>query len=426
MSSRSGPSVGSAIGHASTKHASPSGAFQWRSRRPGRISTLAGIGTTVATVLPVFLVGGLSVQLGEDTGLSQSMLGVVVAVYWAVSAMFSSFAGILSVWFGSRWGMSCAALIGGISLLGIAVLTPTWHWLIAWLALAGVANAMGHPPSNALIGTGVASRNRAFAYGIKQGAIPLATFCAGLAVPTLGLTVGWQWTFVVAGAVTAFVLAFVVWQVPPLAEGVRFQRRADNRQRLPRDLRVFLVLASTASGLGAAQSNVIGAFTVSAATEVGFAAASAGLLLSLGSLANIIARPLVGWIADRGVGGTMTTVALMMASGAFGLFGMALAIPWTFAIGCVLAFGLGWGWSGLLHYVVSHAAGSAAARATGLVQAGAYIGSAAGPFVLGFVFEEFGATIGWVIAACVAGAAALAALAAAALHPDRRRARRGE
>lgn len=390
----------------------------WRTRRPGRISTAAGVGTTVATSLPVFLVGGLSVQLGQSIGLTASGLGIAVATYWTSSALCSPLAGRLAARYGPRWGMSTAALLGAAALLGIAGLAPTWWALLIWLALAGAANSLGHPPSNALIGRGVSVRNRAFAYGLKQGAVPLATFCAGLAVPSLGLTVGWQWTFAIAGAVACIVVAFVAWQVPALASARRAHRAAGHR--LPRRLGLFLALVSAASGLGAAQSSVIGTFTVAAAIDTGFSAAVAGLLLSLGSLANIIARPLVGWLADRGIGGTMLTVSLMMASGALGLLGMAVALPWSFAVGSVLAFGLGWGWSGLLHYVVSHAAGDRAAQATGLVQSGAYIGSAAGPFVLGFVFEVFGTTVGWSAAAGIAALAAVMAIIAAAVHPDRR------
>lgn len=393
-------------------------AVVWRTRRPGRVSTLAGIGTTVATALPVFLVGGLSAQLAQTTGLTASRLGIAVAAYWAASALCSPLAGRLSARHGSRWGMTIAALLGALALVAIAGLTPSWHWLLGWLALAGAANALGHPPSNALIGRGVSARNRAFAYGLKQGAVPLATFCAGLAVPALGLTVGWQWTFAIAGAAACLVIAFVAWQVPALPAAARRARRVV-AEPLPRRTVLFLALASTASGLGAAQSNVIGAFTVTSALDAGFAPAVAGLLLSLGSLANIVARPLVGWLADRGIGGSMATVALMMASGSLGLVGMAVALPWTFAVGCVLAFGLGWGWSGLLHYVVSHAAGERAAQATGLVQSGAYIGSAAGPFALGFVFDVFGASAGWIVAACIAAVAASVALLAAAVHPDR-------
>ncbi|MFP7760187.1 MFS transporter [Marisediminicola sp. LYQ134] len=383
--------------------------------RPGRIATLAAVGTTVVTVLPVFLVGGLSVQLGADTGLGPAMLGIVVAVYWASSASFSSAAGRLSARIGSRSGMAAAALGGGVALAGIAALTPTWPWLCLWLVVAGAANALGHPPSNALIAAEVSRRNRALAFGLKQAAIPLATLSAGLAVPVLALTLGWRWSFAIAAGFALVMVVVVGLTVPSLASPR--SGRPPRGARIPASLLPFLLLASTASGLGAAQANVIGAFTVSAASQSGFSAASAGLLLSLGSVAGIVARPLAGLAADRRIGGTMATVSLMLATGALGLVGMAIGLPWTFAVGCVLAFGLGWGWNGLVHFVVTDVSHPFGAQATGLVQAGAYIGSAAGPFVFGFVFDSFGPSVGWSCAAVVAVLAAIVALLAHRIRP---------
>ncbi|QHC58679.1 MFS transporter [Rathayibacter sp. VKM Ac-2760] len=384
-------------------------------RRPGRVATAAGVGTTVVTVLPVFLVGGLSVQLAEDTGLGPALLGIVVAVYWASAAVFSSSAGRLSARIGSRLGMITAASLGGVALLGTAAWAPEWPWLVVWLVVAGAGNAIGHPPSNALIASRVSDRNRAFAFGLKQAAIPLATLCAGLAVPTLALTVGWRWTFAIAGIVACIVIVVVALSVPSVPPLPRMRGKRANR--LPPELMRFLLLASLASALGSAQANVIGAFTVSTATSVGYSAAAAGLILSLGSVAGVIARPVAGLAADRGFGGTMATVSLMLGSGAVGLGGMAVGLPWSFAIGCILAFGLGWGWNGLLHYVVSHSSHPHSARATGIVQSGAYVGSAAGPLVFGFLFDHAGTTVGWTAAAIVAAVAALAALVAHHFRP---------
>lgn len=384
-----------------------------RGPRAGLLATVAAVGTTVVTVLPVFLVGGLSVQLYSDIGLTALTLGFVVAVYWATSALFSPLAGRVAGWWGARPTMILAVVLGGAALVGMASGTPEWRWLFPWLVLAGAANALGHPSSNALITHKVSTRNRAFAFGLKQAAIPLATLSAGLAVPLLATTIGWRWTFAIAGTVAALVIV-VLLVIVPRGVGVTVRKRSatGGDADLSPQLMRFLILASLASGLGSAQANVIGAFTVSSATETGFAPATAGLILGLGSVAGVIARPLAGVLADRGIGGSMATVALMLSSGALGLVGMAIGIPWTFALGCVLAFGLGWGWNGLLHYVVSHLSHPHSGRATGIVQAGAYIGSAAGPFVFGFIFHEFGAGIGWTAAAVLAALAALVASAA--------------
>ncbi len=56
--------------------------------RPVRASAGAVV-TTVACVLPVFLLGGLAVQMGTDLGFSPAGLGLAVSVYFGVSALAS-------------------------------------------------------------------------------------------------------------------------------------------------------------------------------------------------------------------------------------------------------------------------------------------------------------------------------------------------
>jgi predicted MFS family arabinose efflux permease len=156
----------------------------------------------------------------------------------------------------------------------------------------------------------------------------------------------------------------------------------------------------------------VGAFTVTMAVQAGFGAAGAGLLLGAASVAGILARPLVGIAADRGIGGSMATVALMMGAGSLGLLGMASGFPIAYAAGAVVAFGLGWGWNGLAHYVVSRTAHPFTIQATGITQSGTYIGGTLGPLLFGIVFSQFSPAVGWTLAAVVAAAGAAASLVA--------------
>ena len=143
---------------------------------------------------------------------------------------------------------------------------------------------------------------------------------------------------------------------------------------LPRNLRSFLIVTSIATAMGSAQANALAAFTVLSATQAGFNVATAGLLLGLGSVAGCLIRPLVGLAADRGIGGSMRTVGIMMMVGCGGLLAIASGNQIAVSIGCIFAFGFGWGWNGLVHYVVSHRSHPFAARATGISQSGTYIG----------------------------------------------------
>lgn len=380
--------------------------------RPGQRATTVAAVTTVIAVLPVFLTGGLAVQLEAGLDMTASALGAAVAAFWAVSALLSAPAGTIATRLGVRRGMPIAVGLGLTALLGIAVLTPHWTWLILWLSVAGAANALIHPLSNGLIIDQVGVSNRAFAFGLKQTAIPAATFAAGISVPVLALTVGWEWTFGSAALLAALVAPALLRLLPRRLPRASTSPVGKTRTRLPRDLRPFLVATAVAGGLGSAQANAVGAFTVISAVDAGFSPAAAGILLGIASAAGIVARPLVGIAADRGIGGSMATVAMMMGAGCVGLVGMATGQPLVYGIGCVVAFGCGWGWNGLVHYVVSRKTQPFTAQATGITQSGTYIGGTAGPLLFGFLFSRFDHTIVWALAAVVAAAAVGAALVA--------------
>ncbi|MBN6754261.1 MFS transporter [Kocuria palustris] len=366
--------------------------------------------STVVVVLPVFLVGGLAVQMEEDLRMTAAALGAAVAVFWGVSAVLSTWAGSVAQRLGSRRGMLLSVVVGLVSLLGIGFATPHWGWLFGWLAIAGVANALGHPASNGLLIGQVSARNRAFAFGLKQTAVPTATLVAGISVPLLALTVGWAWTFVIAAGLTVLLLPAIARVVPRDRPAVAPGDSA--RTSLPPRLKTFLLVTAVAAAMGSAPANALGAFTVVTAVEAGFAPATAGLLLGLGSAAGCLVRPLVGLAADRGIGGSMATVALMLGVGCLGLLAMAWGSPVLFAVGCVLGFGFGWGWNGLVHYVVSHRSHPFTAQATGISQSGTYVGGTAGPLAFGIVLATFGPSAAWTAAAAVAALGAVASLAA--------------
>jgi cyanate permease len=181
-------------------------------------------------------------------------------------------------------------------------------------------------------------------------------------------------------------------------------------------LRRYFSLMAVSGFLGVAQANVVGGFTVATASERGFGPAEAGYIVGAASVAGIVVRIAVGIAADRGIGGTMSTVALMLFLGALGLGGIAFGSGPVFIAGCVLAFGAGWGWNGLVHYTIAQRAGAFTASATGLVQGGAYAGGAVGPLLFGALVSHSGLGVGWVAAATCAVAAAIVAYAASRLE----------
>ncbi|MBM3715422.1 MAG: MFS transporter, partial [Actinobacteria bacterium] len=345
----------------------------------GARSTAAlAVGTTISGCLPVFLIGALFAQLQSDLGAPAWVLGVAVAFYWAVAAVVSVLSGRIISRIGSRMATIFSISGAVASLLGSAFLAPGWIAFVLWAGLGGAANSLGHPASNHLMSLRVPASKLATAFGIKQAAVPFAAFLAGLAVPVVALTLGWRWGFGLAAAVGVMLLTtFLLWG-PRRAPGAVRQRRP--HVPLPSPLLRYLLLMATATTLGAAAAGAASSFVVTAGIERGITDASAGILLSAGSLLGAVIRALAGRVADR-TGGriALPLTAALLASGAVGTALLTVDATWTFALGAVLALGPGWGWTGLTHYVVSRVSGAATPSATGLVQTGSYIGSGGGP-----------------------------------------------
>src|SRR5918911_1776342 len=87
--------------------------------RPLRAATGA-LTTTVAVSIPVFLVGGLAVQIGDELGFTPAGLGLAVSAYFGASALASVPAGALVERYGSVPISRFAIVLAAASLLGIA------------------------------------------------------------------------------------------------------------------------------------------------------------------------------------------------------------------------------------------------------------------------------------------------------------------
>ncbi|MGH3682535.1 MAG: MFS transporter, partial [Natronosporangium sp.] len=184
--------------------------------RPAPVRTTVGaVTTTIASVVPVFLVGGLAVQIGAELDFSPAGLGVAVAIYFGVSALTSVPAGALVERFGPVVTARAAILLAAGCLLAIAAAT-SYPTLVAVLALGAGANGLGQLSSNATL-TQVPPGRQGLSFGIKQAAIPLATLLAGVSVPAVALTLGWRWAFGFAAVAALGARALV----PPDGRGAR-------------------------------------------------------------------------------------------------------------------------------------------------------------------------------------------------------------
>lgn len=350
-------------------------------------SLRAGVSAVAATgssILPVALLGAVIVQLREDIAITTVELGAIIALFYLVSALGSIPAGRFVDVLG--WPRSIAIATGCIvlPLLLIATVADGAVDVAIAMSIAGVGNAVAQPAANLAIIRDVAVRRQGFAFGVKQAAIPAGTLVAGAAVPLIALTVGWRWAFIIpSGVALALVLATPLRSVRPSPRS-----RIDGMPALVRDPALAaLAIANLGSSLSI---NPLFAFFVESSVARGIRPGTAGSLLAFGSATGLASRLIIGWATDRS-GPTvdrmlrhMTVYALLGSPGFFllGWFGDRTVMV---ALALAFAIGFGFAWSGLFNLVVARVWSDRAGAASGVTQAGLWIGGMLGPLLFGVV-----------------------------------------
>lgn len=380
-------------------------------RHPALPMMSMAVTATILGVLPVFLLGGLAVQVRDDLGFSETALGVAVSTFFAASSLLSVPGGRLSERIGAERGILLGAVASLLSLLSIAAVAGSLPTLLACMAVGGMGNGITQPAVNLALARGVPLARQGFAFGLKQSSIPIATLLGGLAVPLIALTIGWRWAYA-SGAVVAALLA--VWTLTRRRTEQSPSRPSHRHAQDRRSQRRSLVRLATAGGLASAASNSLGAFLVLWGVTAGLHPATSGLLFAMGSAFSIVVRISLGRLADTHPASALRMVTGLMLLGGCGFVALATgSLPWLYVAGTLLGFGAGWGWPGLFTLAIVRTHPEAPAAATGVTQAGIYAGGVIGPTLLGLLVETVSYPAAW-----LAGAASLVAAAALVAAED--------
>lgn len=363
-------------------------------------SVAAAVAASVAGSLAVYMVAALAVQLRASLHFGPVGLGWAVATYYFGAAASSIALGHLAERIGGLQMMRLACAASGAVLLTIAALVGSLAGLVVILLFGGIASAAMLPSTNQFLSRRVPAQQRGRAFGVKQAAVPLATMLAGLAVPALGLTLGWRWAFAMAGLV-AFGAGLALLRARPLARERAAARSPDSGgpQR-------HLVVLAVGIGLAIAAAGAATSFLVSSAVASGMGRAGAGLLASLAGAVAASVRVGAGVHADRRGPTLLPTVALLLVLGVLGYAALTVAaasdLPVLYLPGTILAFGGGWGWNGLFNLAVVSAHPEHPARASGITQTGARVGGVAGPLLFGLLVTRSSYATAWLATAAVA------------------------
>ena len=303
---------------------------------------------TVVGVLPVFLLGSLSVLIAQDLPLDGQRLGLVAATFWTTSTLFSWLAGQSADRIGPAWALGIGTMLSATAAGGIAA-SDGLGSLLASMAVGGVGNAFVVPGCNLAVARSLPSRRQGTAFGLKQAAVSSGVLVAGMLLPAAVAVGGWRPAFVMAGAVAVVSAgAMIRW---------RWRRRANTATgwsagtvSMPRRGMVLLALAT---GMASATNTSLTTFCVISAVDGGRDATAAGALLSTGAALGIAAGLAIGRWADRAGGPGLREISALLALGALGFALLAWPTsPVTMLAGTILAFGAGWGWTGLYHLAV--------------------------------------------------------------------------
>lgn len=381
-----------------------------------RTALVAGGLATLGT-LPAFLLSAQAVTVGAELGLSDADLGLAASCFFGVAAVVSLTGSRFLEQLPSRAVTMGAAATAAASCLGIAVAADSRGSLLALLAVGGLANALLQVTANLMLARSVPLNRRGMAYGIKQSSIPVAVTIGGVAVPTIGLVVGWRWTF----AATA---------VGCLAVAVVALRRSAGRVAVPaptglRDLppRAPMLLSAVATMLASAAAVSLGAYLPTWAQRTGLSATEAAVLLSVAGLVALAARLASGFAADRRGGRHMPVVTLHLVGGSVGLALLSVDEVGLVVLGALLGFGIGWSWPGVLLFALVRLGRDSPATASSAVQGGNFAGAALGPALFGQLVAGAGYATAWRAAALAMLAGGLLLLVARRMFLDDQRRR---
>jgi sugar phosphate permease len=355
-----------------------------------------------------FAIAVLAPALREEYGLSLTQIGVVLAAEW-IGLTFALLPwGFAVDRFGERWTLALGLTVCAC-FLAAAAFAPSFAWLVLLLGLAGVAGGSVQSGSGRAVMRWFAARERGFALGVRQTAVPIGGAVAALVLPLLetpraGL-------LFVAG----FVLAGALAGALVLRAGTEEHLDASDVDITLRDRRLWL--ACWGSGLYlVAQVAMMGFVVLFLHDEHGFSTGQAAAVFAVGQGLAAILRIAVGRWSDV-LGSRVRPLRVIGVAVAVTLAAVAVlsdSPAWLLVPALVLATGMSMAWNGLSYTIAAELGGRRSGAAIGFQQTVLSAIGVAAPVAFAAAVSEtsWGIAFGLAAAFPLAGAWLLRSLAA--------------
>lgn len=356
--------------------------------RDARIISLVALGHAMSHFLQLVL-APLFPMIREEIGVSYAQLGLVLMVFFALSALLQPVAGFVVDRVGGR-----VVLLAGLALMvvgtGVMSFANGPAMLFIGAAISGTGNAVFHPADFSILNACVTQKRLGHAFSSHGVAGMLGYAAAPVFSAAIGAAYGWENALLAAAA-----LCFVVLLLLGANAALFVAPQTSKKREGPIDARVLLALPVLmclafftlhSAALGALQQ-----FGVAAMKEyftVGTGLASAALTAYiLGSAAGMLAG---GFVAAR-----FTRHDLVAASGfgvaSFNALLIALGLIPGVALPVVLAIsGMAVGVTYASRDLIVRAATppGATGRVFGFVYSGLDLGSLATPVLCGWLMDN--------------------------------------
>ncbi|HEX2585323.1 MAG TPA: MFS transporter [Steroidobacteraceae bacterium] len=144
---------------------------------------------------------------GLDKGDQELYYSRVVMSFQFAYALGMLIAGRFIDWVGTKAGYAYSLIGWSLAAIGHAFGHHTWSFGF-WRAALGLTEAGNFPAANKTIAEWFPRKERAFATGLYNSGANIGSIVAPLCVPYIATTWGWEWAFVLTGAVGMIWLVF--------------------------------------------------------------------------------------------------------------------------------------------------------------------------------------------------------------------------
>jgi MFS transporter, ACS family, hexuronate transporter len=146
---------------------------------------------------PVLSADGI---FGEDKAAQELMYSYVVIAFQSAYAVGMLIAGRVIDWVGTKQGYAYSLIGWSLAAIGHAFGHHTLSFGI-WRAALGFTEAGNFPAANKTVAEWFPKKERAFATGLYNSGANIGAIVAPFCVPQIAAAWGWEWAFILTGAV---------------------------------------------------------------------------------------------------------------------------------------------------------------------------------------------------------------------------------